>query len=172
MTEPDHPAERRARAAGADFLAGLVIFAVSLYVLISSIAMPYYGDAGALSSPGLTPGLIALMMLVLSGVLMVRSLPFRWPFRATAMTVESWRVLAVFGIVVAYVALMPLIGRIAGIHGVGYAVATFLLLLAFQLAFAPRRDLRFVLVWGIGLSATLTAALWYVFGTIFLIPLP
>ena len=57
-----------------------MIFAVSLYVLITSIRMPYYGDAGALSSPGLTPGLIALFMLALSAALMLRSRRFRLPF--------------------------------------------------------------------------------------------
>jgi hypothetical protein len=35
-----------------------------------------------------------------------------------------------------------------------------------------KRNLRFVLIWGLGLSAVLTAILWYVFSEIFLIPLP
>jgi hypothetical protein len=55
---------------------------------------------------------------------------------------------------------------------IGYAAATFLLLLAFQTVFVRKRDLRLLLIWGGGLSAVLTAALWYVFSEIFLIPLP
>jgi len=161
MSEPAPDAPLR--KAGADFVAGLVIFVVSLYVLITSIRMPYYGDAGALSSPGLTPGLIALFMLALSAALMLRSRRFRLPFTWTAPSLETRRVLIVFGLVFLYVLLMPVIG---------YAIATFLLLFAFQTIFTGRRDLRFLLLWGGGLSLFLTAALFYVFGQIFLIPLP
>jgi hypothetical protein len=151
------------RKAGADFVAGLVIFVISLYALIASIRMPYYGDAGALSSPGLTPGLIAVFMLVLSAALMLRSRRFRLPITFAAPGIEARRVLTVFGLVFLYVALMPWIG---------YPVATFLLLFAFQTIFVARRDLKFLLIWAGGLSLALTAALYYVFGQIFLIPLP
>lgn len=151
------------RKAGADFVAGLVIFAISLYTLIASIRMPYYGDAGAFSSPGLTPGLISLFMLVLSAVLMLRSRRFRLPFTLAAPSVEARRVLTVFGLVFLYVLVMPWIG---------YALATFLMLFTFQVIFVARRDLKFLLIWAGGLSLVLTAALYYVFGQIFLIPLP
>jgi hypothetical protein len=164
MSEPETaPPEAQLRKAGADFVAGLIIFVVSLYALIASIRMPYFGDAGALSSPGLTPGLIALFMLVLSAVLMLRSRRFRLPFTLTAPSVEARRVLTVFGLVFLYVLLMPWIG---------YAPATFLMLFAFQTIFTGRRDLKFLLIWAGGLSLALTAALAYVFGHIFLIPLP
>ena len=164
MSDPETAAEDAPlRKAGADFLAGLVIFLVSLYVLIASLRMPYYGDAGALSSPGLTPGLIALFMLALSGALMLRSRRFRLPFTLTAPSLETRRVLIVFGLVFVYVLVMPLIG---------YALATFLMLFAFQTIFTRKRDLRFLLIWAGGLSLVLTAALYYVFGQIFLIPLP
>jgi hypothetical protein len=155
--------EARLRKAGRDFLAGLVIFVISLYALITSIRMPFFGDAGALSSPGLTPGLISLLMLILSVALMLRSRPFRLPFVLTPPGIEARRVLTVFGIVVVYVAAMPRIG---------YVAATFVMLFAFQIIFAARRDLRFLLVWGVGLSAGLTAALYWLFGHIFMIPLP
>jgi putative tricarboxylic transport membrane protein len=164
MSEPETAAPGGApHKAGADFVAGLVIFVVSLYVLIASIRMPYYGDAGALSSPGLTPGLIALFMLALSAALMLRSRRFRLRFTMTAPSIEARRVLTVFGLVFLYVLLMPWIG---------YAIATFLMLFAFQTIFAAKRDLRFLLLWAGGLSLGLTAALYYVFGQIFLIPLP
>jgi putative tricarboxylic transport membrane protein len=164
MSDPETAApDAQLRKAGADFVAGLVIFVVSLCALIASIRMPYYGDAGALSSPGLTPGLIALFMLVLSAALMLRSRRFRLPFTLTAPSLEARRVLTVFGLVFLYVLVMPWIG---------YALATFLMLFAFQTIFTARRDLRFLLIWGGGLSLVLTAALYYVFGQIFLIPLP
>jgi hypothetical protein len=164
MSDPETAAQDASlRKAGADFVVGLVIFVISLYALIASIRMPYFGDAGALSSPGLTPGLIALFMLVLSAVLMLRSRRFRLPFTLTTPGIETRRVLTVFGLVFLYVLLMPWIG---------YAVATFLMLFAFQTIFTARRDLRFLLIWAGGLSLALTAALYYVFGHIFLIPLP
>lgn len=164
MSEPATAAPDGAlRKAGADFVAGLVIFVASLYVLIASVRMPYYGDAGALSSPGLTPGLIALFMLVLSAALMLRSRRFRLPFSLSAPSIEARRVLMVFGLVFLYVLLMPWIG---------YAIATFLMLFAFQTIFMARHDLKFLLIRAGGLSAALTAALYYVFGQIFLIPLP
>jgi Tripartite tricarboxylate transporter TctB family len=156
-------ADAQLRKAGGDFVAGLVIFAISLYTLIVSIRMPYYGDAGALSSPGLTPGLISLFMLALSGALMLRSRRFRLPFVLSAPSIEARRVATVFGLVFGYVLLMPWIG---------YVAATFLLLFAFQALFTARRDLKFLLIWAFGLSAVLTAALFYVFGEIFMIPLP
>lgn len=164
MNQPSEPvANRQLRKAGADFFAGLAIFLASLYVLIESYRMPFYGDSGALGSPGLTPGLIAVFMLVLSASLMWRSRVFRVPWVIKPPDEPARRVLTVFGLVVLYVAAMPLIG---------YAPATFLLLLAFQTIFVKKRDLRFLLIWGVGLSAVLTAVLWYVFSEIFLIPLP
>jgi hypothetical protein len=163
MNQPAEQADSALRKAGADFLAGLAIFLVSLYVLIESYRMPFYGDSGALGSPGLTPGLIALFMLALSAALMWRSRVFRIPLTLKTPDEPARRVLTVFGLVVTYVALMPVIG---------YVPATFLLLFAFQTIFTQKRDLQFVLIWGVGLSAALTAILWYVFGEIFLIPLP
>jgi putative tricarboxylic transport membrane protein len=164
MSDPESAgADARLRKAGADFVAGLVIFVVSLYTLIASIRMPHFGDAGALSSPGLTPGLISVLMLVLSAVLMLRSRRFRLPFTLAAPSIEARRVLIVFGLVFLYVLLMPWIG---------YVPATFLMLFAFQAIFTARRDLKFLLIWAGGLSLVLTAALYYLFGQIFLIPLP
>ncbi|MEO1016808.1 MAG: tripartite tricarboxylate transporter TctB family protein [Pseudomonadota bacterium] len=149
------------RKAGADLIAGIVILLISVYVLITSIGMPYYGDAGAVSSPGFTPGLISIFMIVMSVALIIRSRKFALP--RGEWTAESGRVLTCLGIIVAYVLLMPI---------AGYAVATFLMLAAFQLAFSKRRSLRYLIIWVVGLSAVLTAGLWYLFGQIFLIPLP
>jgi hypothetical protein len=94
---------------------------------------------------------------------MLSSRRFRLPFTLTAPSIEARRVLTVFGLVFLYVALMPWIG---------YPVATFLMLFAFQTIFTAKRDLKFLLIWAGGLSLALTAALYYVFGQIFLIPLP
>lgn len=152
-----------ARRGATDFMAGLVIFLISLGTLISAVRMPYYGDSGGLASPGLTPGLISLMLMVLCAMLMLRSHRHAFSFGRFEMTVDSWRVLATFTIIFVYVAIMPLI------H---YVPATFLMLLTFQVFFAGKRTLVGILVWGVGLSAVLTAVLWYVFAELFFVPLP
>ena len=163
MAGPDEVETDATRRGANDFIAGLVIFLMSLGTLISSIGMPYYGDSGFVGSPGLTPGLISVMLMLLSAVLVMRSRQYAFKFGRFEMTVESWRVLTTFAIVLVYVAAMPYL------H---YVPATFCMLVAFQLIFARKRNLKYLLVWGIGLSAVLTAALWYLFAEIFFVPLP
>ncbi len=149
--------------AAPDFLAGAFLALLSLYVLASSYRMPHFSGSGWLGSPGLTPGLIALILLVLSIALMVRARSFRLPLGPWSPRIESLRAAACFAMIFVYIAVTPWIG---------YVPATFGLLFAFQTAFAKRLTVRYVLVWSIGLSALITALLWYVFGEIFFVPLP
>jgi hypothetical protein len=146
-----------------DFAAGLVIFAIATYALIESIRMPYYGDSGMLGSPGLTPGLISAVLLLLSAMLMYRSRSLSLSGLAFSINVEGWRGLLTFGLIIVYVAVLP---------WVGYAPATFVMLVVFQVIFAQQRDWRYLIIWVMGLSAALTVALYYLFAEIFLIPLP
>ncbi|GAB5377161.1 MAG: hypothetical protein AcusKO_36230 [Acuticoccus sp.] len=55
---------------------------------------------------------------------------------------------------------------------IGYPIATFLILFIFQTVFAARHDLKFIVIWGFGLSAVLTVILYYLFAEFFFIPLP
>lgn len=146
-----------------DFLVGAIIFAVALYTLNSSIHMPFYGDSGVWGSPGLTPGLISVVLLLLSGLLMFRSRRLTVAGFGMSFSVERARGLLVFGLIVGYVAAIPLIG---------YPIATFLILFIFQTVFATRHDLKFIVIWGFGLSAILTVILYYLFAEFFFIPLP
>ncbi len=166
MSDEQAAASPERSACGGDLVCGAVIFLIALYVLIESIRMPFYreGLEGFLSSPGFTPGLIAVGLLVLSAALMLRSRHVRLSFGVRTLEVETIRVMTVFGIIFAYILAMPWIG---------YVAATFLMMLAFQLIFAKRRrEPFFIMVWGIGLSALITAALYALFGLFFLIPLP
>jgi hypothetical protein len=149
----------------ADFISAVVLALLGIYVLLESIAMPYYeeGVRGPISSPGLTPGLLGAALIVLSGLLMFRAWGFRWSFKRIELRMETVRVLTVIGILLGYVAL---------IKPLGYVAATFLMLAVFQIGFMARRTVKTVLVWGLGLSAVVTGALYYVFGKVFLIPLP
>lgn len=149
--------------AAPDFFAGVVVFVVSLYVLFESYHMPHFAGSGWLGSPGLTPGLIAIALLVLSVALMLRARRFRVRLGPMTPEIESVRAAVCFGMIFAYIAITPWIG---------YVPATFLLLFAFQTAFARKLSVQYVLVWSIGLSALLTTVLWYVFGEIFFVPLP
>lgn len=149
--------------AAPDFLAGAVLALLSLYVLVSSYRMPHFSGSGWLGSPGLTPGLVALVLLVLSVALMIRARDFRLPIGPWSPRIEGIRAAACFAMMFVYIAVTPWIG---------YVPATFALLFAFQTAFARKLSVRYVLIWSIGLSALLTALLWYVFGQIFFVPLP
>lgn len=149
--------------AAPDFITGLIIFAISIYVMIEAYHMPHFAGSGWLGSPGLTPSLIAIALLVLATALMVRSRNFRLRLGPITPEVETVRVATCFGMIFVYIAITP---------WVGYVPATFALLFAFQTAFARKLSVRYVLVWSIGLSALLTGVLWYVFGQIFFVPLP
>ena len=149
--------------AGRDLLAGLVIFAVSLYVLITAVRMPFFSDSSWMGSPGLTPGLVAAFLMLLSSGLIYRSRSFTIDVARWWPGVEGWRAATVFGLIFAYAVAVPWIG---------YAPATFLMLAAFQAIFTKRRGPLAILIWVFGLSAALTAALWYLFAEIFMIPLP
>ena len=148
-----------------DFLAGIVIGSIAVAVLIESVRMPFYeeGKRGLLSSPGLTPGLLAIGLIIMSLLLIYRSRGFKPNIRRFAFRLESARVIAVIAILVSYV---------AAIKPLGYVLATFLMLAIFQLIFMRRRTLKTVLAWPLGLSAVVTGALYYVFAKVFLIPIP
>lgn len=163
---PPSPAEvsaRRTRSHG-DLFAGLVVFLIALYVLIEAIGMPQFGRRRPeLSAPGLTPMLLAIGLMILSALLCLRSWRATLSLPRLRFTMESLRVGIVVAILVAYIVLLP---------AIGYVAATFLMLLSFQSAFAPKWTLRYLLVWCLGLSIMLTGTLWYVFARVFLIPIP
>ncbi len=134
--------------AAPDFFAGVFLALLSLYVLVSSIRMPHYSGSGWLGSPGLTPGLIALALLLLSLALMVACPRTSGSASAGSRRAsKSLRAGACFAMIFVYIAITPWIG---------YVPATFLLLFAFQTAFARKLSVRYVLIWSLGLSALLT----------------
>ena len=151
------------RDSASDFFAGAAIFLIGAYALYESVNMPFSGDSGVWGSPGLTPGLISAVLLLLSAMLIFRSRGFAIKAMSLAIHTEIRRGGITFVLIVAYIAALPWIG---------YVAATFVMLFIFQILFTARRNWRFVIVWAFGLSAILTAALYYLFAEIFLIPLP
>lgn len=146
-----------------DFFAGLVIFLIALYTGYESVNMPFYGDSGLWGSPGLTPGLISAVLMLLSAILMFRARRFAASHIGLSISPVMRRGLGTFALIVAYVAAIPY---------AGYVPATFVMLFVFQVVYAKTRDLRFLLIWAFGLSAVLTLVLYYVFAELFLIPMP
>jgi len=92
-----------------------------------------------------------------------RARGFKPSLKRFAFQIETGRVLTLIAILLAYV---------AAIKPMGYVVATFGMLATFQVVFMQRRTVLRVLLWPVGLSAAVTAALYYVFAKIFLIPIP
>ena len=146
-----------------DFFAGLVIFLIALYTGYESVNMPFYGDSGVWGSPGLTPGLISAVLLLLSAMLMFRARHFARHHVGISISPVMRRGLGTFALIIAYVAAIPY---------AGYGPATFIMLFVFQTIYAKSRSLSFLIIWSLGLSAVLTVALYYVFAELFLIPMP
>ena len=146
-----------------DFVAGLVIFLIALYTGYESIRMPFYGDSGVWGSPGLTPGLISGVLLLLSGLLMFRARRFARHHVGISISPVMMRGFGTFALIIAYVAAIPY---------AGYVPATFVMLFVFQLVYAKSRNLSFLIIWALGLSVVLTGVLYYVFAELFLIPMP
>ena len=153
----------RKRRAGQDLLAGLGLAGLGLWVVVASVRMPFYSGSGWAGSPGLTPGLVGAVLIVLSLALGLRGLRHGVAFGGWRPGLRGGRAAGVVAIVLGYVAVIPWIG---------YVPATFLMLVVFQSVFARRWSLGFLLLWVLGLSAALTAALWWLFAKIFLIPMP
>lgn len=159
---PDYAALRR----GKEKLAGIIVLALSGAAFIGALRLPTIGqDADRiLGAPGLTPGLLSLVLMLLSIILIARNWHTPISLGGMEFSATEKRMLGAFVLIIGY------IGSLYWLH---YAVATFIMMFVFQVAFATRtRDLRYIAFWGIGYSAAITAALYYVFGEVFYIPLP
>lgn len=147
-------------------MAGLVIFIVALAILVESIRMPVFekGLRGVLGAPGLTPALLAGGLVLMSLILMIRSRHFAVNLALVAPPrPETWRVIAMFGLASVYAYFMPIIG---------FTIATFATLCVFQIVFARRLSVRYVLLVAVLLSAGIAVALKLLFSRFFFVPLP
>lgn len=154
--------ERRSR----EKLAGVVVLAVSVAALVASLLMERVGSGidRFLGAPGLTPGFLSGVLILLSAMLVLRNRDVPLPRPQVVLDQAQRRMLGVFVLIAVY---------IASLYWLPYLLSTFLMLAAFQLGFASRRrSPRYVLTWCLGYSAAISGALWYVFGEVFYIPLP
>ncbi|MCW2306306.1 tripartite tricarboxylate transporter TctB family protein [Rhodobium gokarnense] len=151
---------------GRDKLAGIILLVISGAALINSLAMERIGEGidRVLGAPGLTPGFLSAVLVLLSIALIVRSWSAPLPRLPRRLGETQKRMITAFAIIFLY---------IGSLYWVPYFVSTFVMLAVFQIVFASRpRTLRHVLGWGLVYSAAVAGALYYVFGEVFYIPLP
>jgi hypothetical protein len=160
----------------ADFLAGLVFVALGLAALVESLRMPRFEERAInpYTVPGLVPGALGAIILLLGAVLVLRSI------RAGGWRVAggdgSWtqdpglrRLLLAVGLCLAYAAGM--VGHLP------YWLATFLFVAGFVTLFewplaTNRGDRTRRLVLAVVFGGLVSAAVSFVFRDLFLVRLP
>jgi Tripartite tricarboxylate transporter TctB family len=147
-----------------DFAVGVVILLVSLGALIASIRMPFYakGLRGLFGSPGLTPGILAFGLVLMSAALVYQSRAAAKPTISMTAIARQWRVALFFVIGALYAYLMPIIG---------FTIVTFGALFSFQVIYGQRRRPKYLLI-ALVFSALLAVGIKFVFKHFFLVPLP
>jgi putative tricarboxylic transport membrane protein len=163
------PTERRA-----DLWFALLLTALSPVVLVEAWRMPRLADQGVhpMSVPGLTPGLIALVLLVLGVMLLWRSLRERGSTRVAAGTAEApadastWpRALLALLLCLAYAP--GLLGRLPFLLSTGLFVFGFIAVFSFERERALR-TLGGALLMAVAVSVSVSL----LFEQLFLVRLP
>ena len=163
----------------ADFVTGLMLIALGIATVVASLQMPRFAelDINPYTVPGLVPGALGVVILVLGGALFVRAaraggwrLTERAPGRGASLSDPGTRNLAL--------AIVLCLGYAAGLVGrAPFWLATFLFVAAFVAAFEwplartqteRLRRLAFAVIFAAAASAAVT----FVFQEIFLVRLP
>ena len=163
----------------ADFLTGIVLVAFSAMVAVESWRMPRFENTNVnpYSVPGIVPGLLAVIIMILGGVLIVRSV-FRGGHRLgwTASTVKS--TLSASENKRLFLAVFLTVGYGGGLIGsIPYWLATFLFVFLFILIFdwqstmSGARKAR-VAIAGFVVAAVTSGLVTWVFTEAFLVTLP
>jgi hypothetical protein len=163
----------------ADYLTGLALILLSVYVLVESWRMPRmeHLQAHPLSVPGIVPAFLAVVLLIFGLILVVRSIRggghrlglSREGIRKTLADPGNQRLLLTAVLTVVYAGV--LVGRIS------YGLATGLFIFVFVAAFEWRQGMSFREMRRVGLAAAIlaiviAAAVSYTFERLFLVTLP
>jgi hypothetical protein len=163
----------------ADLVAGLVFMALGLATLVESWRMPRFEDLNVepFTIPGLVPGMLGAIILVLGGVLFLRAARAGgWRLTERAPDAAPWstdqgarRLLLSIALCLLYAG--GLIGRLP------FWLATFLFVAALVILFewplaTDRSDRARRMLWAVLLAAAVSAATSFVFQEIFLVRLP
>jgi hypothetical protein len=160
----------------ADFVTGLVLVALGLAVVVESLRMPRFEtlQVNPYTVPGLVPGVLGLVIVVLGGALAARAaLAGGWRLGGGA---TSWaadpgvrRLALSLALCLGYAAL--LVGRLPFWLATSLFIFAFIALFEWPLAAGPRdRLLRLAFALAFALGVALLVA--YVFERIFLVRLP
>jgi Tripartite tricarboxylate transporter TctB family len=165
--------------AKADFVTGLVLIALGIAIVVASLAMPRFAEleVNPYTAPGLVPGALGLVILILGTALFVRAARVGgWRLLDRAPGRRSWHsdpgtrnlALAVL-LCLAYAA--GLVGRVP------FWLATFLFMALFVAAFEwplvrTRAERLRRIAFAVAFGAVVSAAVTLVFQEIFLVRLP
>jgi putative tricarboxylic transport membrane protein len=161
----------------ADFVTGLVLFALGGATLVESLRMPRFEELNVnpYTAPGLVPGVLGLVLLVLGAVLFVRAARAGgWRLGTSSAVAHS----ADPGVYRLALCVALCLGYAAGLVGrLPFWLATFLFVAAFVALFewpraASRADRRHRLIFAVLFAAIVSAAVTLVFQRIFLVRLP
>jgi putative tricarboxylic transport membrane protein len=155
----------------ADLIFSIVLTALALWVLVESWRMPRLAELGVhpMSAPGLTPGLLALILAVLSLTLLWRSLRTpaapSAPEGGAAANTQWWRALLALGLCLVYA--LGLLGHLP------FRWATGLFVFAFIASFSTGRDRWMRNLLGAALTAiAMAVGVSLLFEQVFLVRLP
>ena len=173
-----HPPSARTMVK-ADFVTGLIFFALGVAVVVESLRMPRFEelDVNPYTAPGLVPGILGAIILMLGAVLFVRAAraggwrlaeraPDAQPFLADP---GARRLLLAVALCLLYAA--GLVGRLPFWLATFLFVAGFVALFEWPLA-ADRSDRLRRVLFAVVLGALISAATSIVFQEIFLVRLP
>lgn len=160
----------------ADFVTGLVLIALGIATVVASLQMPRFEelDVNPYTVPGLVPGALGVVILILGGVLFGRAARaggWRLFERGAAAQADPGRRNLVLAVVLCLGYAAGLVGRVPFWLATFVFVAAFVAL--FEWPFARTRSermraLAFALIFG----AVVAAAVTFVFQEVFLVRLP
>jgi hypothetical protein len=163
----------------ADFVTGIVLILVNLYVIFESRRMPRMEDVGAhpLSAPGVVPAFLAVVLIIFGGVLVIRSV-LAGGHRLGLSAAKGREVLAKPGNQRLLITLVLTIGYAGVLIGrVPYELATGLFIFAFIAIFEWERGLstaRCAKLFAVAavLAGVITGLVSWSFERLFLVTLP
>ena len=163
--------------ARADFVTALGLIALAVGALVESLGMPRYENLSVnpYTVPGIVPALLSAGLLVLSTILLVRSI-VRGGWRLHDSGIRAW--LASSAAHRLYLSFVLTLGYAAGLVGrVPFWLATGLFLFVFIVLFEwhgglPARARAIALAIALGEAVLVTVAVTLVFQELFLVRLP
>jgi len=163
----------------ADFLTGVGLIILSLYVIIESWSMPRFEhlQSHSLSVPGLVPAFLAVIIFILGSVLVARSIGRgghrlgvnRESFRQTLKVVGNQRLMLTAGLTICYAVF--LVGTLPFWLATGLFIFLFVFLFEWQRGMTISH-LRRCIISAILVAVISAATITLVFERLFLVTLP